>query len=152
MRQQVRKNMYYSLIYGHKLILKKKRTMSSNADSDVLKNKNARDAVRMHREDLCLCISPAQTLHTALFCVACKAKLFHSWIHVASRPKASRPTGSRPLLKAEEHHPQSKSDLSHLRCSHTTYSYFTLGWSFNKCPGPNTGKKIIFGWSSSNNL
>lgn len=77
------------------------------------------------RQDLRLCISPTQTLHTALFCVACKARPIHSSIHVASRPKANKPTGSRPMLKAEEHHPQGKPDSSHLD-AHIPHTHILL--------------------------
>jgi len=44
---------------------------ASNADSDLLKNKNVHDAVTMHRRDLCLCSSSAQTQCNKMKCVHC---------------------------------------------------------------------------------
>ena len=77
-------------------------------------------AVALHRHSVI-----KWSVYTALFCVACKTRSFHSWIHAAFGPKPNRSTGSRRLLKAGEHHPQSKSDSLHLD-AHIPHTHILL--------------------------
>lgn len=61
----------------------------------------------------------AYTLHCSLLLAKPQLK------HAAPRPKANTPAVSRSLLKAQEHHPQSKSDLSSLD-AHTPHTCILL--------------------------